>query len=95
MIGNKHHVFNKTFNSPFVKEDKTSGDGATGLSPGANTLSDKIIHRKFLNLVGAEVLMVEDVREFIKKLKDDLHLNISTSPLVTRIIDELAGEELT
>ena len=36
----------------------------------------------------------EDVKEFIKELKDDLHLNISTSPLVTKIIDLLAGEKL-
>jgi len=35
-----------------------------------------------------------DVKEFIRQLRADIKLNISTSPLVDRIIDKLAGEEL-
>ena len=37
---------------------------------------------------------VSDVKEFIRQLRADIKLNISTSPLVDRIIDKLAGEEL-
>ena len=54
-------------------------------------LSDK------LNPIGSaykELLDSDDVREFIKQLKDDIHLNISTSPLVDEIIDKLAGDKL-
>lgn len=36
----------------------------------------------------------QDVKQFIKDLRDDLHLNISTSPQLDKIIDELAGDKL-
>jgi len=54
------------------------------------TLSDNIQEDEY----SSPYLFTDDVREFIKQLKDDIHLNISTSPLVDEIIDELAGEKL-
>ena len=39
-------------------------------------------------------LIDEHYKEFIKELKADLKLNISTNPLMDRIIDKLAGDKL-
>ena len=60
------------------------------------SLSDKIDKPEgyaAINILGG-FLWTTDVKEFIKELKNDLHLNISTSKIMDRIIDELAGEDL-
>ena len=59
-------------------------------------LSDKINEGHYIShkYIDYSNLDIENVREFIKQLKDDIHLNISTSPLVDEIIDKLAGDKL-
>ena len=42
-----------------------------------------------------DVLTTDDVKEFIRELRADIRLNISTSPNLDRIINELAGGKLT
>ena len=41
-----------------------------------------------------QFIVKKDVKEFIKLVRNDLHLNISTSPLINKIIDKHAGKKL-
>ena len=57
------------------------------------------VSKKFCNCKGIEIkhcfwsdVITGDVALAVKRLKDDLHLNISTSPLMDTIIDEIFGE---
>lgn len=66
-------------------------------------LSEKI--EKYKGRIGGEgELRVEDVKEFIKRLKEEMYNNVKDKPLIRnskfywsihRIIDKLAGEKLT
>lgn len=56
-------------------------------------LSDKIDYPDQLN--GGSCLYIEDVKKFIRKLKDEIIKNdIYTADEIFRIINKLAGEEL-
>lgn len=67
------------------------------------TLSDKIVKRKVIYRESSakypNYLKEEDVREFIKKLKEEfshfvLHDDLNTNDKVSCVINKLAGEEL-
>ncbi len=73
--------------------DKSSGGNCTGSSSGDKTLSSKIVDFGIYTFIPTK-----DVKDFIKKLKEELGNPQFFSPaqymIITEFIDSLAGEHL-